>query len=63
MGGHEIIGLNPTPSTGTAAVSKDYTEGRYVRKGLDINKNSYKITGLGTPTNNSDAATKKIRGR
>ena len=59
MSGHEIIGLNPTPSTGTAAVSKNYTDGRYVRKNLDINMNNYKITGLSTPTNNTDAATKK----
>ena len=49
----------PTPSTSTAAVSRYYTDGRYVRKGLDINMNNYKVTGLGTPTNNTDAATKK----
>ena len=59
MNNHEIIGLNPTPSTGTAAVSKNYADGRYIRKGLDINMNNYKVIGLGTPTNNTDAATKK----
>ena len=59
MGGHEIIGLNPTPSTGSAAVSKTYTENRYVRKGLDINMNNHMITNLATPTNDTDAANKK----
>ena len=35
MNNHKVLGLNPVPSHGTAAVSKDYTEPRYVVK--DVN--------------------------
>ena len=32
MGGYEIVDLAPTPSTETAAVSKNHTNGRYMFK-------------------------------
>ena len=32
MNNHEVLGLNPVPSDGTTAVSKDYTESRYVER-------------------------------
>ena len=60
MSGHEIVDLAPTPSTGTAAVSKNYTDGRYVKKDQDINLNNHKVYNLSTLTNdNDDAATKE----
>lgn len=31
MGGHEIVRLNPVPSTAFAAVSKDYADTRYAK--------------------------------
>ena len=46
MNNHEILGLNPTPSDGTAAVSKSYTDTVYIKKGTNIGMNSHRITGL-----------------
>ena len=46
MNNHEILGLNPTPSDGTAAVSKSYTDTVYIEKGTDIGMNDHRITGL-----------------
>ena len=46
MNNHEILGLNPTPSDGTAAVSKNYTDTVYIKKGTDIDMNGHRITGL-----------------
>ena len=36
MDNHEVLGLNPNPSDGTAAVSKDFTDSQYVKKDADI---------------------------
>ena len=46
MNNHEILGLNPTPSGDTAAVSKSYTDTVYIKKGTDIDMNGHRITGL-----------------
>ena len=46
MNNHEILGLNPTPSDGTSAVSKSYTDTVYIKKGTDIDMNGHRITGL-----------------
>ena len=46
MNNHEILGLNPTPSDGTAAVSKSYTDTVYIKKGTNIDMNGHRITGL-----------------
>ena len=46
MNNHEILGLNPTPSDGTAAVSKSYTDTVSIKKGTDIDMNGHRITGL-----------------
>ena len=59
MGGNEITGLPSTPYAGSASVSKNCTESRYVRKNSDIDVGGHKVTNLGTQSNNTDAATKK----
>ena len=46
MNNHEILGLNPVPSDGTAAVSKSYTDTMYIKKSTDIDMNGHRITGL-----------------
>ena len=46
MNNHEVLGLNPTPSNDTAAVSKNYTDTMYIKKGTDIDMNGRRITGL-----------------
>ena len=46
MNNHEILGLNPVPSDDTSAVSKNYTDTVYVKKGTDIDMNGHRITGL-----------------
>ena len=46
MNNHEILGLNPNPSDGTSAVSKDFTDSQYVKKSSDIDMNGHRITGL-----------------
>ena len=48
MNNHEILGLNPVPSDGMAAISKDHTECRYVVKDADIDMNGHRMTGLPT---------------
>ena len=56
-GGHEIVDLAPNPSTDTAAVSRDYADGRYVPE-ADINMSNHRVYNLPTSTTNDDAATK-----
>ena len=46
MDNHEVLGLNPTQSDSSAAVSKDYTESRYVVKDADIGMNNNCILNL-----------------
>ena len=46
MNNHEVLGLNPVPSDGTAAVSKSYTDTVYIKKGTDIDMKGHRITGL-----------------
>ena len=46
MNNHEVLGLNPVPSDGTAAVSKSYTDTMYVKKSSDIDMNGHRITRL-----------------
>ena len=49
MNNHEVLGLNPVPSDDTAAVSKDYTESRYVVKDANIDMNNKRILNLPFP--------------
>ena len=58
MNNHEILGLNPVPSDGTAAVSKDYTESRYVVKDADIDMNNKRILNLPFPLTLDEPITK-----
>ena len=59
MNNHEILGLNPTPSGDTAAVSKSYTDTVYIKKGTDIDMNGHRITGLPIiPLTSSEPITK-----
>ena len=60
MNNHEVLGLNPVPSDGMAAVSKDYTETRYVVKDADIDMNGHRITGLPTIPLSSGEPIKKV---
>ena len=46
MNNHEVLGLNPTSSNDTAAVSKNYSDTMYIKKGTDIDMNGRRITGL-----------------
>ena len=46
MNSHEVLGLNPSPSDGTAAVSKDFADSQYVEKNANIDMNGHRITGL-----------------
>ena len=46
MNNHEVLGLNPNPSDGTAAVPKSYTDTMFVKKNTDIDMNGHRITGL-----------------
>ena len=57
-GGHEIVDLAPNPSTDTAAVSRDYADGRYVPEDQDINVSNHRVYNLQTSTTNDDADTK-----
>ena len=56
MNNHEVFGLNPVPSDGTAAVSKDHTESRYVVKDADIDMNNNRI--LNFPQTGGEPITK-----
>ena len=58
MNNHEVLGLNPTPSHGSAAVSKDYTESRYVVKDADIDMNNNRILNLPFPQSLAEPVTK-----
>ena len=58
MNNHEVLGLNPTPSHGSAAVSKDYTESRCVVKDADIDMNSNRILNLPFPQTSGEPMTK-----
>ena len=58
MNNHEVLGLNPVPSDGTEAVSKDYTESRYVVKDSDIDMNNNRILNLPFPLTLSEPITK-----
>ena len=49
MNNHEVLGLNPVPSDGTAAVSKYYTESRYVVKDANIDMDNKRILNLSFP--------------
>ena len=57
-GGHEIVDLAPSPSTDTAAVSRDYADGRYVPEDQDINMSNHRVYNLPTSITNDGAATK-----
>ena len=46
MNNHEILGLNPVHSDDTAAVSQNYTDTTYIKKGTDFDMNGHRITGL-----------------
>ena len=48
MNNHEVLGLNPVHSDGTAAVSKNYTDTMYIKKNTGIDMNGHRITGLPT---------------
>ena len=58
MNNHEVLGLNPTPSDGTAAVSKDYTESRYVVKDQNIDMKNNRILNLPFPQTLGEPVTK-----
>ena len=58
MNNHKVSGLNPVPSDGTAAVSKDYTESRYVVKDADIGMNNKRILNLPFPQTSGEPITK-----
>ena len=59
MGGHEIIDVATNSSTGTAAVSKNYADTRYVLQNHDINMNNHRAYNLRPPTTDDDATTRK----
>ena len=46
MSNHEVLGLNPSPSDGTAAVSKDFADSQYVEKNADVDMNNNRILNL-----------------
>ena len=58
MDGHEVLGLNPNPSDGTAAVSKDFTDSQYVKKNADIDMNNNRILNLPFPQTLGEPVTK-----
>ena len=58
MNNHEVLGLNPTPSHGSAVVWKDYTESRYVVKDADIDMNNNRILKLPFPQTSGEPVTK-----
>ena len=58
MNNHEVLGLNPTPSDVSAAVSKDYTESQYVVKDADIDMNNNRILNLPFPQSLGEPVTK-----
>ena len=58
MNNHEVLGLNPTPSHGTSAVSKDFTESQYVKKDADVDMNNNRILNLPFPQTSGEPVTK-----
>ena len=58
MGNHEVLGLNPNPSGGTAAVSKDFTDSQYVKKNADIDMDNNRILNLPFPQTPGEPVTK-----
>ena len=58
MDNHKVLGLNPTSSDGTAVVSKDYTESRYVVKDADIDIKNNRILNLPFPQTLGEPVTK-----
>ena len=58
MNNHEVLGLNPTPLDGTAAVLTDYTESRYVVKDADIDMKNNRILNLPFPQASGEPITK-----
>ena len=58
MNNHEVLGLNPVPSDGTAAVSKDYAESRYLPKDANIDMNNNRILNIPFPQTDGEPTTK-----
>ena len=58
MNNHEVLGLNPTPSHGSAAVSKDFADSRYVKKNADIDMKNNRILNLPFPQSLGEPVTK-----
>ena len=58
MNNHKILGLNPVPSDGTAAVSKDFTDSQCVKKNAYIDMNNNRILNLPFPQTSGEPATK-----
>ena len=58
MNNHEVLGLNPSPSHGSAAVSKDYRESRYAVKDADIDMKNNRILNLPFPHSLGEPVTK-----
>ena len=58
MNNHEVLGLNPTPSHGTSAVSKDFTDSQYVKKNTDVDMNNNRILNLPFPQTSGERVTK-----
>ena len=55
---HEVLGLNPTPSHGTSAVSKDFADSKYVEKNADIDMGNNRILNLPFPQSLGEPITK-----
>ena len=58
MNNHEVLGLNPSPLDGTAAVSKDFTDSKYVEKNADIDMDNNRILDLPFPQSLGEPVTK-----
>ena len=58
MNNHEVLGLNPTPSHGTSAVSKDFADSQYVKKDADIDMKNNRILNLPFPQTSGEPVTK-----
>ena len=58
MNNHEVLGLNPTPSHRTSAVSKDFTDSQYVKKNADIDMGNNHILNLPFPQSLGEPLTK-----
>ena len=58
MNNHEVLELNPTPSHGTSAVSKDFADSKYVEKNADIDMVNNRILNLPFPQSLGEPITK-----